>query len=96
MEDIEKLVRVRLENDMEYIISGMVTISELNQKFELDIPEDQYDNLAEFLYDSFNRVPVRFDSYTHENRVEFVVTNIKTRRINYVRLKILAAETDNS
>lgn len=83
-------------NDMEYIISGMVTISELNQKFELDIPEDQYDNLAEFLYDNFNRVPVRFDSYIYEDRFEFVVTNIKTRRINYVRLKILAAETDNN
>ena len=83
-------------NDTEYIISGMVTISELNQKFELDIPEDKYDNLAEFLYDNFNRVPVRFDSYAYGDRVEFVVTNIKTRRINYVRLKILAADTDQN
>ncbi|MCF7911709.1 MAG: hemolysin family protein [Candidatus Cloacimonetes bacterium] len=76
-------------NDHEYIINGMVTISELNQKFDLDIPEDEYDNLAEFLYDSFNRVPAKNDSYVYENRIEFSVTNIKSRRINYVRMKKL-------
>jgi CBS domain containing-hemolysin-like protein len=76
-------------NDSEYIISGMVSISELNQKFDLDIPEDDYDNLAEFLYDNFNRVPVRYDSYVYDNQVKFVVTNIKSHRIKYVRLKKL-------
>lgn len=74
-------------DDKEYIISGMVSISELNQKFDLDIPEDEYDNLADFLYDNFDRVPVRYESYVYNNRVKFVVTNIKSRRINYVRLK---------
>ncbi len=80
---------ISMINENEYIISGMVSISELNQKFELDIPEEDYDNLAEFLYDSFNRVPARYDSYIYENRIEFVVTNIKSRRINYVRVKKL-------
>ena len=80
---------ISMINDDEYIISGMVSISELNQKFELDIPEEEYDNLAEFLYDSFNRVPARYDSYVYEDRIEFVVTNIKSRRINYVRVKKL-------
>jgi CBS domain containing-hemolysin-like protein len=80
---------INMISEDEYIISGMVTISELNQKFDLDIPEDEYDNLAEFLYDSFNRVPARYDSYVYEDRIEFVVTNIKFRRINYVRVKKL-------
>ncbi len=80
---------ISMINEDEYIISGMVTISELNQKFELNIPEEEYDNLAEFLYDSFNRVPARYDSYIYEDRIEFVVTNIKSRRINYVRVKKL-------
>ncbi|MCF7919632.1 MAG: hemolysin family protein [Candidatus Cloacimonetes bacterium] len=81
-------------SEAEYIISGMVTISELNQKFDLDIPEDEYDNLAEYLYDSFNRVPVPLDSFIYDNRIKFVVTNIKSRRINYVRLEILSTENN--
>lgn len=80
---------INMISEDEYIISGMVTISELNQKFELNIPEEEYDNLAEFLYDSFNRVPARYDSYIYDNRIKFIVTNIKSRRINYVRVKKL-------
>ena len=80
---------ISMISDDEFIINGMVSISELNQKFDLNIPEEDYDNLAEFLYDRFNRVPARYDSYIYEDRIEFVVTNIKSRRIHYVRVKKL-------
>jgi len=80
---------ISMINDDEYLINGMVTISELNQKFDLNIPEEEYDNLAEFLYDSFNRVPAKNDSYIYEDRIEFIVSNIKSRRIHYVAVKKL-------
>ena len=42
-------------SDTEFRISGMFSIAELNHEFDLNIDEENYDNLAEFLYDNFNK-----------------------------------------
>jgi len=76
-------------SDTEFLISGMFSIAELNHEFELNIDEESYDNLAEFLYDNFNKVPKLNDCFIFENKVKFVVTNIKAQRINYARMTFL-------
>lgn len=80
--------------DDEYIVSGMYSIAQLNQEFYLDIDEEAYDNLADFLFDSFNRVPQKNDSYIYNNRVKFTVTNISSQRIKFVKMKLLPVVED--
>lgn len=75
--------------DDEYMLNAMVSVSELNRTFNLHIDEEEYDNLADFLYDSMNKVPTRNEKYYYNNSVRFTITNIKANRINYVRMKLL-------
>ena len=77
------------QNDGSYSINGMYSISELNEKFILDIDEEKYDNLAEFIYDNFNKVPEENESFVYHDLVKFTVKQIKARRIQYVTLEII-------
>lgn len=74
-------------NETDYIVSGMLNISELNSEFNLNISEE-YENLAEFLFDSLNHVPQKNEKFIMENEVEFTITQIKRQRINYVKLHL--------
>ena len=73
----------------EYLINGMYSISELNQEFHLNINEEKYDYLAEFLYDNFNKVPQKNESFIFKKLVKFTITNIISQRINYTKMKLL-------
>lgn len=77
------------ENESEFLISGMYSIAELNEEFELNIDNDEYDNLADFLYDNFNKVPKRNESFVYEDKVIFTITNIKGHRIQYAKMQLL-------
>jgi magnesium and cobalt exporter, CNNM family len=77
------------ENDHEYLISGMYSIAELNEEFDLYIDNDEYDNLADFLYDNFNKVPKRNESFVYEDKLKFTITNVKGHRIQYARMQLL-------
>ncbi|MDO9578231.1 MAG: hemolysin family protein [Candidatus Cloacimonadales bacterium] len=77
------------ESQNEYLINGMYSIAELNEEFELNIDNDEFDNLADFLYDHFNRVPKRNESFVYEDKVIFTITNIKGHRIQYAKMQLL-------
>ena len=86
--DKEKPNIVKLNNGT-YSINGMYSISELNEKFILDIDEEKYDNLAEFIYDNFNKVPEENESFIYNELVKFTVKSVKARRIEYITLEII-------
>jgi CBS domain containing-hemolysin-like protein len=77
------------QNKNTYIINGMYTISELNEKFMLDIDEEEYDILADFIYDNFNKVPDENESFIYQDMVKFTVKRIKARRIQYITLEVI-------
>jgi putative hemolysin len=77
------------QNNGTYSINGMYSISELNDKFILDIDEEKYDNLAEFIYDNFNKVPEENESFIYKDLVKLTVKSIKARRIQYITLEII-------
>jgi len=91
--DKEKPTIVK-QNDNTFILNGMYSISELNDKFILDIDEEKYDNLADFIYDNFNKVPEVNESFEYNEQVIFTVKQVKDRRIQYITLEVLADEDE--
>lgn len=77
------------QNNGTFSINGMYSISELNDEFILDIDEEKYDNLAEFIYDNFNKVPEENESFIYKDLVKFTVKRIKSRRIQYITLEVI-------
>lgn len=76
-------------SENEYKVSGMYSIADLNSEFYLDIDEEEYDNLAEFIFDNFNRVPKINEEFIYNNRAVFTIINISSQRINYVKMRLL-------
>ena len=85
--DVEQQKITKLSEN-NYLISGMIQISELNREFELNLNED-FDNLAELLYDELNHIPHKNEKYIHEDSVEFTISHLKKQRINFVKMKLL-------
>ena len=83
---------VQKKSETEYILNGMLMISEMNEEFNLIIDEEEYDNLAEFLYDNFNKVPKNNESFIYNDLAKFTITNIKGQRINSVKMILLNPE----
>lgn len=84
----EEMPLITKINNSDYIVSGMYNISDLNQQFDLGI-EDEYENLAAYLFDMINHMPKKNEFYTLEEKAVFTVTQIKKQRITYIKLHLL-------
>ncbi|MCF7859064.1 MAG: hemolysin family protein [Candidatus Cloacimonetes bacterium] len=78
-----------------FVINGMYSIADLNDKFKLDINEAEYDNLAEFVFDRFNKVPDVGESIIYKGTIKLTVKSIQERRIQYITLEFFKNGNDS-
>jgi CBS domain containing-hemolysin-like protein len=81
-------------NDATHLISGMIQVAELNRQFDLNLDED-FDNLADFLFSELNHIPHRNERFLYKDQVEFVISHIKKQRIGYVRMRIIKQKEES-
>jgi len=89
--DNEKPKMIKL-SDNEYLLNGMYSVSDINSEFFLDIDEEQYDNLAEFIFDNFNKIPEKNESFKFSEKAVFIIENISSQRIINVKMKLLKTD----
>lgn len=75
-------------NENEYILSGRLEIEEINEKFNLNLPEsDEYQTLGGLIINEFQRIPK-----PHENIVvdkfQFNIIKATSTKIELVKLKL--------
>lgn len=85
--DVESPLMTQI-GEKSYLISGMINIDIINTSFNLNIDEE-YENLAAFIFDSLNHVPQKNEKFIIEGKAEFTITQIKRQRIHYVKLQLL-------
>lgn len=83
-----KNVIAKAINDNEYILSGRLEIEEINEKFNLNLPEsDEYQTLGGLIINEFQRIPK-----PHENiivdKFQFNIIRATSTKIELVKLKI--------
>lgn len=76
-------------NSKEYIISGRLTILEFNQEFLTSISQDEFSNIAEFLFKQFGKVPEKNDSFIYEDKIKFTIKKIKNNRIYSIKVNLI-------
>ena len=76
-------------------VEGWVHVDELNDRFELDIPEDDdYETVAGYLLATLGRVPDSRESYTCEAGRTFNITHATPTTIERVRILRDTTEQD--
>ena len=73
-------------SENEFLVNSMIPIYDLNEHLELNIDDSRYDNLAAFLYDKFNRVPIAGEKFNYDNRAVFIINAVKGQRIETVKI----------
>lgn len=69
-------------------VDSEVHIDDLNEQFELDLPEDgDFETIGGFVYDHFGRIPVSGESFSLK-AVQVTVLQATPRRIRTLRLNI--------
>lgn len=85
--DVELLTEIKI-NDKEYRLSGRLEVDYLNETYDLNIPEGEYETLGGFITARYESLPevdetLAFDHY------EFHIISLDGARIGDVRLRIL-------
>ena len=83
-----KEYRAEKISDKEYLLSGRLEIDEVNQKFELELPEDEnYLTIAGFILYYYQKFPKLNETITIDNYT-FKIVEAHNNRIDLVQLKI--------
>lgn len=73
--------------DGKYLVMAEVSLEEINEVFEVDLPEDDFDSLGGYIFSSLGRVPIHGDTVQYQNLVMTVV-KLHNRRIKQIEIKI--------
>ena len=81
--------KIRKIDDLTYIIDGLVSIDELNNRLDLDLSSENYDTISGFLIDHLGSIPQEKDDRTIEiDNLVFKLESVKHKRIDKVKLYI--------
>lgn len=100
MGDIEdeydpEAVKIKKLDENTYLIDGLVTIDELNNRLDLDLYSENYDTISGYLIDEIGTIPQEKDDRTIEiDNLVFRLVSIKHKRIDKVKLYIGKKEED--
>jgi len=73
-------------------VDARVHIDELNEELHIELPEDKdYDTVGGFLFSEMGKVPTAGEELRYRN-VRFKVVDAEARRINRLRVEVLAEE----
>ncbi len=91
--DDEKLLENKL-SETEYLLSARHEIDYLNETYELELPEGDFDTLGGFILNVNEDIPNINDVITHEN-FEFVIVSMEDNRIDHVKLSLIDLEENS-
>ncbi len=82
-------IKIKKIEEATYLIDGMVTIDELNNKLDLDIYTENFDTISGYLIDQMGTIPLENDDRTIEiDNLVFKLESVKNKRIDKVKLYI--------
>ena len=68
-------------------IDARTNIDDINDQFELDLPEDEdYDTLGGFVFSHLGYIPKTGDSFQYET-LKITITNAERRRIKRIKIQ---------
>ncbi len=82
-------VKIKKLDENTYLIDGMVTIDELNNRLDLDLYSENYDTISGYLIEEIGSIPQERDDRIIEiDHLVFRLESVKHKRIDKVKLYI--------
>jgi len=78
-----------------YIVDGKTNIEKLNERLDVNLPEDEFETVGGFVLGLFGRLPAEGDQVRHQNLM-FTVLRLRKNRISRVRILKYEPEKNGS
>jgi len=80
--------------DGQYLVDGTTSVSEVNEELDTDIPDDEWESIGGFVFNTLGHVPavgehIDFDGW------RFTVAELQGRRIRSIRVQVVARSGDD-
>lgn len=94
LEEIVGEIQDEFDNEIEdileigkstFLCDARVDIEDLNDKLDMDIPNEDYDTLGGFVFDLFGKIPVKFEKVTFGN-ADFIIQEMDGHKIKTVKI----------
>ena len=89
----EEGVEVEHLPDGSYLVDGATAISDLNEMLGLDLPDDDWDSIGGFLFNTLEHVPAQGEAVERDGW-SFAAAEVDGRRIRKVRISLLPDRAD--
>jgi putative hemolysin len=90
------LSRILKVDSNTYLVDGLVTIGELNNKLDLSLYSENYDTISGYLIDLIGSIPKEEDDRTIEiDNLVFKLESVKHKRIDKIKLYIGIPDEDS-
>ena len=70
-----------------YLCDARCAIDDVNERLNLDLPEDDFETLGGFVFEQFGKIPLNQEKVEY-NGIDFVVQEIDGHKINRVKIVI--------
>ncbi|MDC7232242.1 MAG: hemolysin family protein [Spirochaetales bacterium] len=68
-----------------YLCDARLNIEDLNEKLDLELPEEKFDTFGGFVFDLFGKIPVKFEKVSFEN-LDFIIQTMDGHKIKTVKI----------
>lgn len=84
-EDYESSEYIQKLDNTTYIVNGMVSIDEINETLDVELPSEHFDTIGGFVIDLLGSIPKE----NEENIVEYENLTFKVEKVNEKRIELL-------
>ncbi|HID06982.1 MAG TPA: hypothetical protein EYP10_07510, partial [Armatimonadetes bacterium] len=81
--------------DNEYMVDARLSIRQVEKLLDIELPEEEYDTLAEMVFEILQRFPRVGDKLTVGD-VEVEVMQMQRRRIRWLKLRLLQRDVKDA
>ncbi len=78
----------------EYLVDGGMSVSELNDLLDIRIPDDDWDTIGGFVFNTLGHVPRRGDSIEYDGW-QFIADEVEGRRVRRLRVIVTAFDEED-
>lgn len=75
-------------NDSVFLVDGNTKLDDINESLNIELTSEEYDSIAGFLLEAFDRLPVEGEEYNFNNEIIFTVEKMDKNRIEQVKIQI--------
>ncbi|WP_120166931.1 hemolysin family protein [Thermohalobacter berrensis] len=70
----------------EYLVKAEISLEEINEQLNLDLPEEDFESLGGFVFSTLGRVPIKGDFIKYRG-YKMIVTSVVNRRIKQIKIE---------